>query len=112
MKGFLHRLDTLPFWSAVFAFLVFALGAYAYTVNSDAVNRNEALIVEQQRQLGFLCETIAVLDELNVQEARINREAIRDPELGPLRPYLLQRNTILTIAHVELSETRGCQGVE
>jgi hypothetical protein len=112
MKHWLAKLDTLKVCTAVFTAAVLLVGTYAFVSNRDATNRNRDLIALQQRQLGFLCETIAILDELNVQEARINRDAMNDPELGPLRPYLQQRNTILTIAHVELSEARGCGDVE
>lgn len=112
MRKFLRQLDTLPFWTAVFAFAVLVVGSYAYSNNQAAADRNRELIMRQQLQLSFLCETIAILDRLNLQETRINREALRDPDLAPLHPYLQQRNTILTIGHLELSEARGCGEVE
>lgn len=113
MKKILEFTDTLTFWLLVFLVSVIAVFAYAWTNNRQTVATDSALLREQQTQLSYLCETIAVLDQLTVQEKRLTKETLNDPNLPlSMQVYLSKQLTLFETTHLELEQSRGCRIIE
>lgn len=112
MKRVVEALDSLPFWIAVFIVGVLFVFAYAYANARSAAAQNAEVIDQQQAQLAQLCETIAILDVLTVQQARVTTETLRLELPTWARSYLVKREALLNRTHAELAETTTCRQIE